>query len=214
MKSGLYVPDSLLGDENPSHYFLNVYALNKNRHSSMKNHLLATKPPEFFESLEQNLREDISNHYLNAHNQGCNDIIWSNEGLYLLNSTEEYTRLLELFKQRSSEVVCLCCFREFKSYRKSYMRQLKKHGQKYSNDKDSHRYTGKDSWLFDYEKKVDLLEQVFDKVIVFPYTPDNMVKTFMEKIDYPADENLSGSYRLNVTESSSGISRFIKKFMR
>lgn len=107
-----------------------------------KKRLLKTQAPEYFSELQQNLQTDISKHYLNAQNQGCKDVIWSNEGLYLLNSIEEYQRLHQLFDKHSSEVVCVCCIREPESYRASYMEQLRKSGIGFSDDKDSYRYFG------------------------------------------------------------------------
>ncbi len=198
-KEGLYVPDSLVGFDNPSHFILNVYALNQNRSSSAKEKLLATKTPEYFSELQHNLEDDIAKHYQNARNQGCKDIIWSNEGLYLLRMTEEYERLLELFNDLSSEVVCVCCFRETQSYKLSYMAQLKKQGVGFSNDADSYRYVRADSWLFDYAQKETILNKVFEETIFFSYNRTDLVKTFMEQIGYSvANGEL---FRLNVTKN-------------
>lgn len=197
-KNGLYVPDSLLGYDNPSHFILNVYSLDQNRSSAMKDRLKATNSSEFFMELEQNLEFDIAQHYQRANEEGCKDIIWSNEGLYLLNSVREYKKLKELFYKHSSEIVCICCFREFESYRMSYMEQLKKHGINFSDDKDSYRYVEADSWLFDYKQKKEILGQVFDQVIFFSYSKENMIEAFMEKIGYLATD--TDSIRLNVTK--------------
>ncbi len=136
-KEGLYVPDALVGYDNPSHSILNVYALNQHRFPSMKEALLATKNPSFFMGLQKNIQDDIAKHYRHASSQGCQDIIWTNEGLYLLNSVEKYTRLCGLFNEFSSEIVCACCFRELEPYRMSYMEQLKKKGIGFSHDRDS-----------------------------------------------------------------------------
>ena len=78
------------------------------------------------------------------------------------------------------------------------MEQLKKQGLGFSDDKDSYRYVDKDSWLFDYAKKKELLNQVFDKVIYFSYNPNDMVKLFMTSIGYSAED--TKSIRLNVTQ--------------
>lgn len=183
-KAGLYVPDSLLGSTDPSHYILNVYALNQDRLSTAKIRMLDTKPPDFFARLRENLEKDIARHYHAANQLGCPDIIWSNEGLYVLNSSEEYERLLDLFRPYSTEVVCLCCLRDVDSYRKSYMAQLKRNGISFSDDRDSYRYVETDSWLFDYRQKETILREVFENVILFPYHNRAMVKTFMEQIGY------------------------------
>lgn len=196
-KYGLYVPDKICGYDYPSHFILNVYSLNKNRFSTMKEKLLTTKRPEYFLDLRNNIENDIAKHYQEALSKGCKDVVWSNEGLYLLNSLEEYNRLSELFSKYSTKIVCICCFREIESYRKSHMQTLKKQGLSLSNNKDSYRYFGADSWLFDYDRKKSILCQVFEKVICLSYNPEDMVQTFMESIGY----SVSGteSIRLNVT---------------
>jgi hypothetical protein len=195
---GLYVPDSLAGDGNPSHFLLNIYSLEENRFSYMKERLLEIKDSEYFITLKQNLENDIAQHYQRAESQGCKDIIWSNEGLYLLNSVGEYQKLYELFHKYSLETVCICCFRDVASYRKSYIEQHKKMGIESSDDKDSYRYVEADSWLFDYERKKQILNQVFAKTIYFSYDKEDMIKIFMEKIGYMVTG--TDSIRLNVTK--------------
>ena len=116
----------------------------------------------------------------------------------MLNSVEEYKRLLELFEKHSSEVVCICCFRDLESYKVSYIAQLQKQGIGFSDDRDSYRYVKSDSWLFDYKRKENILRQVFKKVIFFSYNQNNMVQTFMEQIGYSAADG--DSVRLNVTK--------------
>ncbi len=196
-KNGLYIPDSLVGYYDLSHFILNVYALDKNRFSSMKDHLMATKEPEYFMQLKENLENDIAQHYQMANREGCKDIIWSNEGLYLLNSLMEYERLYELFTKHSTEIVCICCFREVESYRISYIEQLKKQGLNFSDDKDSYRYVEADSWLFDYKQKKEILSQVFSKTIYFSYSKDDIIKIFMERLGYLVTD--TDSIRLNIT---------------
>lgn len=197
-RKGLYVPDCIAGYNQPSHYILNVYALDENRYSTMKEKLLETKPEEYFIELQQELERDIYRHYSLAEKHNCKDVIWSNEGLYLLNSIREYKRLRKLFDGYSSSVVCVCCFREVESYKKSYIQQLKKQGLKPSETKDSYRYLKDDSWLFDYPKKIEMLNEVFDEVIAFDYNKQDNVKEFFEVIGYPA--NNTESMRLNETK--------------
>ncbi|MCG2585208.1 hypothetical protein [Massilia sp. TS11] len=199
--AGLYVPESIAGHYDPSHYILNVYALNENRYSPMKEHLSKTMPKEFFQGLRAQILADIHRHYMQAESLGCKDVIWSNEGLYLLNSTEEYKRLRDLFSPYSSEIECVCCFRELASYKRSYAQHLTKLGLTPSEDTDSYRYLASDSWLFDYAGKEQLLEKVFDRVISFPYNPEDNVKSFMDQIGYPVDD--TASIRLNVSEPAN-----------
>ena len=78
------------------------------------------------------------------------------------------------------------------------MKQLKKQGIGFSDDRDSYRYVKDDSWLFDYKQKEKILRQVFEKVIIFPYDKRDMVKTFMKQIGYFITDG--DSIRLNVTK--------------
>jgi len=69
-----------------------------------------------------------------------------------------------------------------------------------SDNKDSYRYLEDDSWLFDYDRKIQLLAQVFDEVTIMPYDPTDMVMTFMEKIGHKAVGD-TASLRLNTTQT-------------
>lgn len=197
-KQGLYVPDSVAGYANESHYILSVCALNKHRSSPMKDAMLKAKSNDFINELEIKLATDIAHHYENAIQQGCKEIIWSNEGLYLLNSLTEYEKLRSLFDGYSSSVTCVCCFRDQVSYSKSYKLQLQQSGISYSEDKDSYRYVKDDSWLYDYKRKEILVNSVFDDFISFSYEPRDAVKTFMDKLGYKAYN--TQSFRLNTTD--------------
>ena len=199
-KAGLYVPDSLCGYANPSHFALNVYSLNEGRLSSMKEALLATKRTDYLASLGETIEKDLERHYREAVSRGCKDAVWSNEGLYLLNSEEEYQRLIELFRPYSTQVVCVCCFRAIEAYRKSYMKQHREQGLAHSEDPDSYRYFGSDSWLFDYDRKRRLLDSTFDESIYLAYDSGDMIGAFMRSIGYPVSG--TESMRLNVTPST------------
>lgn len=202
-KRGLYVPDSICWSQNPSHYLLNVYALNENRYSPMKESLLKEKPKSYISELKIQLSDDIKRHYWLAGEKGCRDVIWSNEGLYLLNSAEEYQKLRDLFGGVSKRISVICCFREKESYKNSYYQQLIKQGFLPSSDKDSYKYINDDSWLSDYEKKIKLLHTVFDDVITYAYDPHDNVSTFLQQIGYPT--RTSEPLRLNVTHSYQPI---------
>ena len=190
-EAGLYVPDTLLGFGNPSHFMLNVYALDEHRESTAKIKLMESVSEGFFDNMERRLMEDIRRHYLIATGQGCREIIWSNEGLYLLNSEHEYERLRGLFGNLAGETLCICCFRDVESYARSFRKQLESLELPLSDDPDSYRYLEADSWLFDYAGKKALLEKVFDEVLVLDYDPGDMVKTFMKAIGYPPSEDTS-----------------------
>jgi hypothetical protein len=135
----------------------------------MKERLLNGKSTDFIDRLKENLKLDIARHYKIARERGCKDILWSYEGLYLLNSIEEYSRLKHLFSEYSSSVECVCCFRDVQSYQKSYAEQLSKNKIMLSDVKDSYHYLKNDSWLFNYPLKMALLNEVFDKTITFEY---------------------------------------------
>lgn len=197
---GLYIADSLAGESSPSHFMLNMFALNEHRYSSMKEKFLAAHSVDFFSRLKYSLPLEIATHYKKAEDSGCTDIVWSNEGLYLLNSMEEYARLKGLFEKHSTEIVCICCFREVESYKNSYRQQLKKQGISHSDIEDSYRNMSDDSWLFNYRRKKRLLRKAFGKIIIFQYEKNGMVEKFMECIDHPI--NTKNIPRLNVTKNS------------
>ena len=189
---GLYIP--LPGR---LHARLNVYALRRDRMSSVKEQLLQQKGRFFFWTLGWRLRAMISFHYRKARALGCRDVLWSNEGLYLLNSVAEYQRLVRLFAVHTRPTVAVCCFRDVDSYRDSYRKQLQKDGRPLSTDPQSDRYVEADSWLFDFPAKQALLEQTFDEVRTFAYEPDDNVARFFEVIGYPVEG--THRYRHNVT---------------
>lgn len=200
-RKGLYVPSEIAGFNRPSHFILNVYSLADNRSSRMKDMLIATKEDGFFLGLEKRLKEDVERHYKQAIEQGCSDVIWSNEGLCLLNSNAEYQKLIALFSKYSSEVVVVCCFRDVESYRNSYIKQMADQNTPFSKDKDSYRYVNTDSWLFDYERKKRLLRESFDNCYFYSYCSNNNVVKFMSVIGYQV--SVAPQYRLNVTDNRS-----------
>jgi hypothetical protein len=196
-RQGLYVPDVLAGCDNPSHYLLNVHALDPHRSSPMKEHLLATQPECFFTGLQRDLEMDIRRHYRRARSMGCEDMVWMNEGLYLLDSVEEYLRLRRLFAFQSSSIVAVCCFREVAAFYDSWGAHMARQKEPISNDRSSYRYFKPDSWLFDYQRKIRLLEQVFDEVVTFPYDSADNTTAFLREIGYSPEE--TPTLRLNTT---------------
>ena len=137
-QNGLYVPSRIAGYSDPSHFILNVYALEEGRFSSKKEELIATKGTAYFSELEIELKKDIEEIYKEALQQKCNRVIWSNEGLYLLNTVKEYKRLISLFSEYSTEIEVVCCFRDVRSYRESYTNQLAKQKISPSDNPDSY----------------------------------------------------------------------------
>ena len=198
---GLYVPKSIVSIDNPSHYILNVFALDKDRSSPMKEQILTAKGEMFLESLGDLLREDVARHYGRARELGCSSVIWSNEGMYLLNSIDEYQRLYDLFSPHSSNIAAICCFRDVVSYRDSYKQQLSKQGITFINNPNSYRYVSEDSWLFDYKRKKELLNSIFDEVMTFDYVRKDNIQAFFSCIGVPV--STSTDYRMNVTAKNS-----------
>ncbi len=201
IKKGLYVPDKIAGFKNSSHFILNVYALDKNRFSSKKYKIISSKGQAYLSGLKEIIKRDIAQIYQDALEQGCHQVIWSNEGLYLLNSVAEYQKLINLFTPYSTEIEVICCFREVQSYRESYIKQLKKQNISLLDDPDSYRYLEPDSWLFDYERKKNLLEQTFSKCHYFSYDSSDNVTKFMKVIGFDYVE--TEKYRLNETNNKS-----------
>jgi hypothetical protein len=197
MSKGWFVPDSIAGFNHPSHFILNVYALDADRYSHMKRQLLAKHGNEFFNDLEHKLKESIVSNYEEARRHSCHSLIWSNEGLYLLKSREEYAKLLNLVRHESEENICVCCFREVNEYRKSYLQELKKTGEELSSDPRSYTYTEEDSFLFDYPLKQALLTSCFDRCQFFNYVAEDNVKAFLQVLDIAPIGNTN--LRLNVT---------------
>ncbi len=201
IKRGIYVPDTIAGFDDPSHFVLNVHCLNRDRYSSKKEKLLAEQGEAYIDNLLTNLKSDVGRIYSDALREKCNKVIWSNEGLYLLNSLEEHRKLYDLFHLYSNVQEIVCCFRDVASYKNSYRKQLMKQSILPSDDRDSYRYLGDDSWLFDYPRKKQLLEGVFDKCTYFDYDPDDNVLKFLEVLG--VDIAVSEIFRMNVTSKMS-----------
>lgn len=185
LSEGLWYPLELAGSRFPSHYPLNVYCLDKNRFSHKKAKLLKNNKKSELKHISKELKYDIKTQYVLADTNGCDTVLWSNEGLYLLNSIHEYQKLYELFSPYSEEIIVVCCFREVESFMKSYKEQMYKSGFTPVNDSDSFCYIEPDSWLFNYKRKRFLLQEVFkENCLFFSYSENVMVEKFLNKIGY------------------------------
>lgn len=195
IQDGLYVPSSIAGYSHPSHFILNVYALANDRYSQKKNEIIAERGMSYLDELEAILKKGVERVYKDALDSNCDTVLWSNEGLYLLNSVSEYSKLKDLFSRHSNQIEIVCCFRDI-SYRESYYkpRKIKNQLPQYP---ESFSYEEPFSWLFDDERKKDLLSQVFDSCAYFPYDSNENVKAFMQTIGYGYID--AANYRLNVT---------------
>jgi len=196
-KQNIFITDTILAYSNHSHYILNVYSLAKNRFSSMKENILNKKGQSYLDELDKTLRIEMGRIYKLAIEENCSKIIWSNEGLYLLNSADEYKKLRNLFVQYSSKITVVCCFRDKKTYQTSYTKQLEKQNITTSTNFDSYRNTKEDSWLFDYRRKKTILNEVFDRCIYFDYDSKNNIKPFLNllgiTLEIPSDLRLNST---------------------
>lgn len=175
LQKGIYLP--LYPDAN--HWKLNVYSLDNERISCLKKRL---KKSEIVK-IKQTIKKDVEQIYEDARNQNCNRIIWSNEGLYLLNSVREYNRLKHLFKTLSDKIQIVCCFRDLDSYKKSFFDQLEGHVE--YEDKNSCHYFCNDSYLFDYTAKRKLLLRCFNNCTFFDYSRVDNVDNFLAYTQLP-----------------------------
>ncbi len=166
----------------------------------MKETILRDKGIGYLRGLEAELKKDIARIYADAARKKCDRVIWSNEGLYLLNTEKEYRQLIGLFSDYSTDIEVVCCFRDVPSYRESYKRHLAGQNLALSEDPDSYRYLEPDSWLFDYPRKKALLSQVFDACTYFSYDPKDNVSKFLEALHISGMD--TGNYRLNVTHTT------------
>lgn len=211
-EGGLYVPTDIAGIDDPSHFLLNIYSLAEGRFSPKKEKILSRQGRGYLDNLKDQLKKDIPGIYKDAQRNDCEAVIWSNEGLYLLNSVVEYKKLISLFSEYSEEIEVVCCFRDVESYRDSYKSQLKQMGLVFSSDPDSYRYIERDSWLFNYARKKQLLFESFDSRTYFPYNSEDNVRQFMRSIGFDVDIDLK-VYRLNTTRKNQ-LLLWKKKFLR
>ena len=217
ISKGIYVPVRIGECGDPSHYLLNVCALAPGRFSLKKEKVLRQHGEAYLLELCKRLPKDIAEVYSVAEEKRCHTVLWSNEGLYLLNSVAEYRSLTDLFFPYSEWVEAVCCFRDLESFRFSYEKQLIKKGVSRSLDPDSYRYISKDSWLYDYDRKKKLLDAVFDKTVYFEYDSGNNVQSFLRALGLEGFD--AGDYRLNVTRKmrntiKSRVKRVLRKVLR
>lgn len=174
---GVYVPDQVAGFKDRSHFALSVWAIDRDRRSPKKDELGLSRG-----ELDQGLRNSLSFHYHKAKDLNCKFMLWTNEGLYFLNSTQEYQRLVNLSRRFSTKTTAICCFRDKASFLQSWVRQLGRMGVNPSDDIDSYRHVKQNSWLLDYDRKRRLLSESFDEVVSFEYDPEDNVTRFIELV--------------------------------
>jgi len=198
IEKGVFVANKILNYTHPSHYVLNIYALAKNRYSVMKQKVLSNKGDVYLDELDKTLPNEIEKIYAEANLKNCKKILWTNEGLYLLNSKAEYEKLIGLFKPYSSKITVICCFRNLASYKTSYIKKLERRAIEPSLNKDSFSYISDDSWLFNYTRKKNILAEVFDECLYFDYQKEDNIKPFMQLLNIEIEG--STDFRLNITD--------------
>lgn len=182
-RQGVFVPDRLLGFNNPSHFMLNVYSLEDHRRSPMKDQLLKKVGNEEVERLKSALPAEVEVIYAQAKKEACNRIIWTNEGLFLLNSLMEYKDLTGLFCPHSKRVHSVCVLRDKNSFLKSFQQELMHQDIATNNDIDSYTYLKEDSWLIDYDRKKALLSEAFDQAVFLAYDSTDIIKPFLQALN-------------------------------
>lgn len=209
---GIYFPLPFNSGRNSNHFQLNLYALNDSRFSPKKE-LLLQKDSSAVTKIRSELPEKIERVYEDAEKHGCETVLWSNEGLYLLNSEEEYERLLRLVRQYSKQVTAACCFRNPEEFLASYTKELLKNKlQAEPTELDSYRYVEPDSWLVDYARKKVLLEQVFDSCIFWEYDPKDNVRSFLHNLNLPVVD--STDIRVNTSQNDTRSTNQFGRFRR
>lgn len=196
LKLGFYFPESLAGFAKPSHFVLNLCSLAAEHSSPMKD-IMTKKGAWDPSALSQVLRDDLDKHYQLAVRSNCHTMIFTNEGLYLLQTAEEYQRLKRFF-DFAHKITCICTFRDKESFASSYKKQLVKQGIVFSSDKTHYSYVAEDSWLYDYDAKKELLDLCFDNTFFLKYCAENAIKNLLDamKINLKVDDT---TLRLNVT---------------
>jgi hypothetical protein len=131
----------------------------------------------FREAVQQRVHQYIAESH-------CGCIVFSAEGLSYLRYEDEMNRLRNMIPEGRIEIVVYV--RDPASFLASYKRELKKHVVPVLIDEDSFAYTGDDSWLVDFDKRIDGFRDAFggQNVIVIDYdhelrTSGNVIPSFL-----------------------------------
>tara|TARA_R110002049_G_scaffold23781_3_gene84437 strand:+ start:43134 stop:43880 length:747 start_codon:yes stop_codon:yes gene_type:complete len=94
----------------------------------------------------------------------ADQVIFSSEGLSLLRSPSEMTKLYEMLDASNHTVKVVCVLRDKTEYLQAYKGQiLKVPGRKLSKDPGSSLYAEPDSWLADFDSLVDAYGRAFGR---------------------------------------------------
>jgi hypothetical protein len=104
--------------------------------------------PSFQSELRSHIAEQLA---------GDDDVLISSEALGLLRHEEEVEGLIELLAPRSVEFVVV--LREPSAYLASYRREIARKGHGRSTHPESFAYTEDDSWLVDYDRRLEVFPE-------------------------------------------------------
>lgn len=189
------MPTNFFGRQTCNHYEISIACVDPQIGTPMSWRLNASKREE----IAANIDQEVSFHYDFANNAGCSTVIWSSEGISLLRRRKELRKLHALFKRHSQEIEIIMCSRNAKSFRGSWIAQLRKMGYQKSSNPDSFCYTNADSWLFNRGPQIHMFASVFDKVTIFGYKRCDNVKYFLMAAGLPADIAPTSQYRENIS---------------
>ncbi|MEM6536640.1 MAG: hypothetical protein AAF668_02795 [Pseudomonadota bacterium] len=194
---GIYLPKSIAGSQDLSHFMLNVAALDNDRDSPMKAVMGLTSESQI-DALRYQVSASIEEHIKDAKLLGAKSILYTNEGLYFLNRTNELRRLLTLFTGIKPEIILF--LREAISFRKSLLAQFTRNGFNVDTDGYSFLDFSSDSWLFNYDdRKLFFGNADFtDQCHVRDYSPDGVLEEFLTIIG-AKNATVDQEPRLNVS---------------
>ena len=172
--TGLYSPHN--------HMELHAAAMRFERQSGFKQRSGLMVDDTFRANITARIRRYISESL-------CRRVVFSNEGLSLLRYPDEMDRLKKMVPSGSIEIVLY--IRNATAFLKSYSLQLLKNPLTLPKtiDKDSFAYTGPDSWLIDFEDRINRFRDAFgaQNVTVVDYdrefhTQGNVIPSFLKII--------------------------------
>lgn len=134
-----------------NHVELHAASMRTNRSSTFKARSEIDFDENYFRKTKQRVAEFIKQ-------LSGRSAIFSAEGLSLLRYQDETKRLSSIIPNTVSIVAYL---RNHEDYRRSHAKQLRKAGYYGVTDPESHAYMGLDSWMFDYELRLQSYKETF-----------------------------------------------------
>ena len=123
-------------------------------------------------------------------NNARGNLVFSNEGISYLRYYDEIYRLYKFFVDCECLPTIIIYTRNKEEFLRSYKNQLEKMSMPFSNDKESFSYIKEDSWLLDYDKRVQSFAEVFGEKSVFHVDYDlsmssdnNVIPSFLKTLN-------------------------------